>query len=320
MGGLGIGLALLLAALLYEPEQEYRENANRFLCIITPETKYYWGNVKAGIAQADKDFGSYTRLDLFERFDTEKQIRLLEESRYSEIDGIITLGEPYSRELNEKIQKMGEMGVPVVLLDRDSPESGRACYIGSDNYAAGQMAAEQIAAKTGERARIAVFISGLDDANQQERLSGFRQVVEEKEDMKILEVCENQLDKGGIWSDLERIFQEYGEVNAIFSAEAFNSQQVGLWLENNAGRVPQELTVVGFDDLDPTIELIQEGVLAATIIQDGYEMGYQAVRYLNEYGDGTGRHEQELITDVRCISKENVDEYKEKMDGNEQET
>lgn len=318
LGGLGVILALLLAVLVYEPHQEYRETAKRFLCIITPETKYYWGNVKAGIAQADQDLGSYTRLDLFERFDTEKQIRLLDESRYTQMDGIITLGEPYSQELNDKIQEIVASGVPVVLLDRDSPDSGRSCYIGSDNYAAGQMAAELIARETGEKSRVAVFISGMEDANQRERLSGFQQVLEEKSDMEVLEVCENQLDKVGIWNDLDRIFQEYEEINAIFSAEAFNSQQVGLWLENHAGLVEQDLTVIGFDDLDPTIELIQEGVLAATIIQDGYDMGYQAVRYLTEYDASEDAGEGKLITDVSCISKENVEEYKKKTNTNEE--
>lgn len=307
-------LGLSLFALSYEPKVSYRADTKRFICIINPESRYYWGDMKAGISQADLDLGTDTKFCSFDRFDLDGQLRLLEETDYVHTDGIITVGEPVSDSFNEKIRELTDKGIPVVLLDTDSKECGRSCYIGSDNYLAGREAALRIMEKTGGHARIGIIITGIDDANQRERLNGFQDAVSDCSDVEILEICENRLDKNALQENLKRLFAQYDDLNALFCAEAWTSQQTGLVLENLSPA--RNLTIVGFDITEHTQEYVRDGRYCALIVQDSFSMGYQAVNYLNQYTDGDQNLPTEIFTDVFCVTGETIDSYSEgSMDG-----
>lgn len=302
-----LGLSLLV--LLYEPKTSYCADTKRFICIINPESRYYWGNMKEGISQADLEFGTSTKFCSFDRFDLDGQLLLLEEAAYVHTDGIITVGEPFSDQFNEKVRELTDEGIPVVLLDTDSKECGRSCYIGSDNYLAGRTAALQIIEETGGHARIAIIITGMDDANQRERLNGFRDAVADCPDVEILEICETHLDKNALQEDLKRILTQYDDLNALFCAEAWTSQQTGLALENLP--FERDLAIVGFDITENTQEFVRDGRYCALIVQDSFSMGYQAVDYLERYASGVKNLPTEIFTDVFCVTRENIDSYAE---------
>ena len=95
--------------------------------------------------------------------DTQRQIQLMKKMEYMKVDGIITMGDPNNEELNNEIARLSEEGIPVALIDSDSPQSKRACYIGSDNYAIGQQAAKVLAEKNrGKVQRLIVMVSKME--------------------------------------------------------------------------------------------------------------------------------------------------------------
>lgn len=56
------------------------------------------------------------------------------------------------------------------------------------------------------------------------------------------------------------------------------------------------------------LNFVENGLYAGVIVQDGFDMGYQAVKFLKEYKEGT--QTKEIFTDVTCITKENVEQYR----------
>lgn len=299
-------LGILLGIFIYEPTQVYDEDAKRFVCIINPGT-YYWADIWKGMEAADQDFGSDTKHNEFTRFDIEEQLHLLKKVSYMQADGVITIGEPYSEEVNEAIREIVENGIPVVLVDTDSKESGRTCYIGSQNYEAGRLAAERLREEMQGKANIIVFISQMNSANQQERLAGFQDVIEKEEGMEIVTIIEGEANKLKIQEDFKKLRREYPEINAVFCAEATSSVQIGVLLENQK----EELTIVGFDVIS-ALNYVENGLYAGVIVQDGFAMGYEAVKFLYEYEEG--QEKKEIFTDVMCITKENVEEYRQKRE------
>lgn len=307
VGVIAVVLGVLLGAFIYKPTQMYDQNSKRFVCIINPGT-YYWADVWKGMEAADQEFGSDTKYNEFARFDTEEQIHLLKKVSYMQADGVITIGEPYSEEVNEAIREIVDAGIPVVLVDTDSKESGRACYVGSDNYEAGRLAAEKMREETGGEAKIAVFISQINSANQQERLRGFEDVIESEEGMEIVTIIEGEADKLKIQEDFKSMRRENPQIDAIFCAEATSSVQIGVLLGEQEA---EKLTIVGFDVIS-ALNYVETGLYEGVIVQDGFAMGYEAVKFLCEYEED--QEDKEIFTDVVCITKDNVDEYRQKRE------
>ena len=286
LGGLLLLLVFsgVMAALLRQPREEYREDQIRLLaCIINPNNRYYWEEVQAGIEKADEEFGCDTRIAIFSRYDEAEHLRVLEETGFYHLDGIITIGAPSEPAIDKVIGQRVKEGIPVALLDTDSPESGRTFYIGTDNRKAGRDAAEWVLGQAKEKVQALVIITGLSDANQKERLEGFREALEEAGG-SVAEVYAYRQDKQSFVAYLDEFFEGNTSVNAVFCAEASSTGALGLYLEGRGKR--EDFWSVGFDDVPPTGRLIEEGILGASMVQRAQEMGYLAVKSIVGYLTG----------------------------------
>lgn len=291
-------LLAMLSAFAYQPKNDYNPDEKRFVYILNPGS-YYWQYAEDGIVAAGEALGCRTKRSEFTRYDIDEQISMLQAAMYMQADGIVTVGEPYSKKLNETIAQIVESGIPVVLVDTDSKESGRSIYIGSDNYKAGQLAAQKIIDETSGAGRVAVVVSAMSSANQSERYNGFADTIAQHAGMEIIAVCEHHSDN--IKDHLNRLLNETPGLDAIFCAEASSSAQLGLLIEHH-----QDIVVVGFDNGPTTMKFVEAGVYDATVIQSAYEMGYQAISYLNDYDSQKNGGVQVRYTDVQLVTTQDM--------------
>lgn len=289
--------------LICQKEEVFDEDAKKYICIANSGF-FYWNSIHEGIKAADRDMGSYTKWVEFDRYDTEEQIRQLEKTKYLDLDGIITVGEPYSKQLNEVLKEISNRGIPIALIDTDSPDSGRNYYIGTDNYEAGRLAAQTIAEQTDGICDALVIVSRLTYANQNERYKGFLDAASEYENMKVVSVIEAEGDKLTMQEQLTKAFEQFPSVNAIFCAESASARRLGPFLETLQ---KSDLTIVGFDRSDATLHFVQNGFYATTIAQSSYNIGYEAVSCLNRWEEGNPP--KTVYTDVICITEKNVNDF-----------
>ena len=276
-------LALLLSGCQKLPvdsnntSAEFTKKTHRYLCIVLPYKEYYWGEIKKGISDADNQFGCMTKIETFELFDTDRQLELLKQIDFFHVDGVITIGQPSNASINSEIKKIVGNNIPVVLLDTDSPSSQRTCYIGTNNYKAGADAAKYILKQTNGSVNAAVFVSSMDNANQQERYQGFKDTIQNADGI-ISYVGESLNDADSFQDLLKQALQENAKINSVFCAEASTSQQAGIFLKNS--NLYREITSVMFDDVGAVPQLVSEGILSGSIIQSTQEMGYLSVDIL----------------------------------------
>jgi ribose transport system substrate-binding protein len=67
----------------------------------------------------------------------------------------------------------------VFTQDSDAPESARACYIGTDNVAAGRQAGELIKEALPNGGKIMVFVGKADAQNAKERYQGIQEALQD---------------------------------------------------------------------------------------------------------------------------------------------
>lgn len=277
MSGLVLFLTAIFGILLYEPKEVFDVSAPRFVCIAN-SGQYYWQTIRQGIMDGDEALGCYTKWVDFPRYDTQEQLRLLKKLDYLHIDGLITLGEPFSEEVSARIREIREKGIPVVLMDTDDPKSGRNVYIGTDNRQAGLLAAKALAEETNQQAECAVILSKESYANQNERLEGFRKGLEAYPDMHCVAVIEAEGDKLSLQEQIAEVFAKYPSLNAVFCAESASTRR--LW-----PILPEEkregMAIIGFDNAEITLEFIKKGYYVGTIVQNPYAIGYQSVEMLH---------------------------------------
>ena len=63
----------------------------------------------------------------------------------------------------------------VFTQDSDAPNSSRACYVGTDNVAAGRQAGDLIKEALPQGGKIMIFVGKLDARNAAERLQGIKE-------------------------------------------------------------------------------------------------------------------------------------------------
>jgi LacI family transcriptional regulator len=193
------------------------------------------------------------------------------------IDGLVLL---MPEGLLPLIAERAEHGLPVVMIDDRRPEA-QFSTVAVDN-AEGARALTAHLLRLGRR-RIAFVGGALKDAYTRERLQGYRRALTEagiEDDASLVIVGQEReltaaevLDALANGLELDAVFACYDEL-AFELLEGFRA----------AGRkVPEEVAVVGFDDIPPA-RLVYPALTTAR--QPFYEMGATAVRMLRDGVEG----------------------------------
>lgn len=259
------------------------QNASVHVVLISQELDNpYWRSIEQGAQEASKKYGMQLEYVGPFRINPNEQIKLLEKAIAAKADAVLLQGinNPEYRAL---IDKAVGQGIPVITVDTDEPDTQRLTYVGTDNLEAGKLMGELVAKAAGRGGSIAVLIGNEQAPNQQLRLSGFRSVIERYPELTIADVRSSNISRLQAAGEAEDILIHSPKVRFMVGFSALD----GIGALEAAERVrPQELKIFAFDDLDETIEGIRQGKIVSTIIQQPYEMGFDAVSQLNDYLHG----------------------------------
>ena len=170
-------------------------------------------------------------------------------------------------------------GIPVITIDTDSPNSNRLFFMGTNNYQAGTLAA-QVAAKELKGKGNVVIFTMPNQVNLEERMHGYKDVFEKNPGIKIVRVIDMKGDPRIVFDQTQAILDKKEPIDGFICLEAQGGPEVATVLKNNkvSGKV-----VVAFDTDDKTLDAVKEGIIAATVAQKPYTMGYLGVKLADDY-------------------------------------
>ena len=203
------------------------------------------------------------------------------------------------------IDEAARAGVKVVAIDSSVASDMVSTYIGTDNYAAGQMAA-QAALDRVEGPIVAGLVNyDISSANGQERERGARGLVAESGRAEVAAVINTLAEAGKARTDTEQMLREHPEINVLF---AFNEPtSVGAARAVGELGLSGSVFLVGFDSNVATVDGLQDGSVDALIVQNPYAMGYlgveSAYRLLAGHADGM---EKIVDTSTLTVDRENM--------------
>ncbi|MBC7099315.1 LacI family DNA-binding transcriptional regulator [Candidatus Bipolaricaulota bacterium] len=226
--------------------------------------------------------------------DPDKENLYVDMLRRRRMDGLLIA--PVRDGGSPAIKALARRGMPFVFIDRRARDI-RADAVLSDNVGGARMATQHLVERGHERIGIVLGIPGA--TTTEERYAGYRRALEEAgipEDGRLVAYGEYRV-RGGM-----RCAQEFLELNdpptAIFSTNNLMTLGVLKALFSRRIRVPEEMAVVGFDDLE-WAEMAHPPLTVVT--QRPYEIGHRAAELLLERLGGYQGEPREVRVPVELI-------------------
>ncbi|MEU1403093.1 LacI family DNA-binding transcriptional regulator [Streptomyces sp. NPDC005728] len=175
-------------------------------------------------------------------------------------------------------------GVPTVFGGRPDWSDGSPgpVYVDSDNRG-GARAAVRHLVDLG-RTRIAHITGALDQTSAVDRLDGYRDVVGDTDPRLVVE---SDFTPGGGERAMRELLDRCPDVDAVFAANDLTALGALRVLRERGRRVPEDVAVIGFDDVLPVAEEADPPL--TTVRQDIEEMGRLMARLLLRGQAGRGR-------------------------------
>lgn len=210
-------------------------------------------------------------------------------------------------ELVERINELHKQGIPVVTLNSDSPGSRRLCFVGMDNYRAGQTAAGLMRQMLPNGGKVFTVAGHLNNTAHNNRLNGFLETLkaEQADDIELLpfQPCFDRDDYAH--EVTQHILQAYPDLAAVYVTS--NGQQGVCRAIEEEGR-KGKVRVIAYDLNKPNRQLLQDGSLSFVLDQGAFEQGYRPLQILYDYLLYQKEPERDkMYTDILIRTKYNID-------------
>lgn len=203
------------------------------------------------------------------------------------------------------IDDAAKKGAKIVAIDSSVDSQAVSTYIGTDNYAAGQMAAQAALDRLVGTLRIGIVNYDVNSANGQERERGARDLFSSTGRAEIVGAINTLAEAGHAREDTLQLLTDHPEINVLL---AFNEPtSVGAAQAVEELGLSEDVFLVGFDSNVATVEDIQTGAVDALIVQNPYAMGYLGVESAYKLLSGqSGNMAQVVDTSTQIVDRDNL--------------
>lgn len=279
----------------------------RLVLITQEQDTPFWDKVAAGARKAAAQngvaievWGSYGK-------DQEDFLKKIEIAIAAKVDGIIAQGlDTEGFKYMSKIQA-ASYGIPIITVGSDVPmvDSLRRTYVGSDQFLAGQMIAQELVADMGKSGTVILLGDDSEEYYQQQRLGGIRNILAAYSRIKT-EYVKTPVARERIIAATQDAMNRLPDVNAFVAVNA-NIADAMVQEIGRRSRV-EPFHIYSFDDSPDTLSLLKQGKLDGMIEQSPEEMGRKSVdlmvRWLN--GETVPLNKDGYLTDIRMLKAEDV--------------
>ena len=273
--------------------------AYKIFLITMDQMDQHWTNVDAGCKKAAAEIGNidykWTAPDVK---DDAKQIEMINNAVANGANAIL-LAANGPEAVNDALKSASEKGVKIVYVDSPATFEPFVQTLSTNNEAAGEKAGQtmldELTSKGITSGKIGVISVNAATDSTVKRDNGFRSAFEGT-DFELLETqyCDGDAARS---KDAASAFIVDGCVG-IFGANEGSTVGVGNAIKDAGANV----IGVGFDKSDNIIELIKEGYLLATMVQNPEVMGYEGLKVAVEELKGNSPSQKVIDTGVTVVT------------------
>lgn len=246
------------------------KKSSKLIGVVSPNIENPFFNEMASAIEAEAYRNGYRMMLCNTDNNTEKEIENIRMLSRMNADGLVLMTN--NEEVREEIENCP---MPVVVLDRQINTRKKISYIQSDHFEGGKIAAEHL---------VSCGCSHIVHMRGPQRLSSARQRYKgyaetcKKYGMKeqIIE-CDYHFQDGVIMA--EQMLKQFPKVDGIIACNDMVAISVYKVLKKEGYLIPEEVQIVGFDNIQLSHFVTPE---LTTVAQPIQQMGFEAVRVMIE--------------------------------------
>ena len=304
-------VALTCAAALVVAGCSRKGSSGHTLAFVTNNASDFWTIARKGTEKADAERADITVEFRLGDGTAAGQKRIVEDLLANGVEGIaISPVDPANQTamLDDAAQR-----TLVFTHDSDAPASKRACYVGTDNVAAGRQAGELIKSVLPQGGKIMLFVGQIDARNAQERLQGIKETIAGTK-IEMLDVRTDDTDRVRAKANVAETLVAHPDVAALIGLWSYNGPAIlnAVRDANKIGQVP----IITFDEEDETLTGVKSGAIAGTVVQQPFEFGYEAMTRMAKVLAGDRSvipSSGQVFIPTRVLRQNDVDEFRKKL-------
>lgn len=278
-----------------------------FIMLSGKSFNQFFQEIEIGIQQKIsefKEFGISVIIEYVNLNNIAQQLEVMDRLKAKDVSGL-ALMPINAREVIQKVNDFVESDLPIVTVNTDIENSKRLAYVGSNYEQGGKTAASLMNIITSGRANIGIIVGSRDVMCHAERVDSFCQYVEANYvDMKIIDIVETFDDDFKSFSAVQSLLSCHPEINALFIASAgvYGACQA----VQNMG-LSKQIKIISFDCTSAIRQLINDGIITATLDQQPVIQGAKSLDILFDYiVNGTPPKSEKNFVNVEIKIKENL--------------
>ena len=266
----------------------------------------YWGYVETGCKAAADDLGvKVVVVGPGAESDIEGQVSMIEQQIGAGCDAIVCAPNDAGA-AQGALQAAIDAGIPVLAVDTNVGIAGQTSFVGTSNvdaaYEGGKWAIEQ----AGTDAKAVIIYGQEGDNTSNMRMEGYEKACTEAGVEVLAKLSGNNLTDGATKA-MEDLLSAYPDQIDIVLCHNDDTAIGAMNACKSAG--VDDMIIVGFDGNASAVDLILAGeMVKATVAQQPYEMGYQAVEAALKAINGE-TVEEVINAPVTVVTAENGQEY-----------
>jgi ribose transport system substrate-binding protein len=265
----------------------------------------YWNYVKAGCDAAAKDLGIIVHVvGPGSESDIEGQVAMIEQQLGAGCDAIVVAPNDASA-ASAALQSAIDAKIPVLSVDTNVGIAGQTSFVGTSNVDAAKQGGLWAAKQVGKGANAVIIYGQEGDSTSNMRREGYSAACAES-GINILASLSGQNTTDGATKVMEDLLNSYPDKIDLVLCHNDDTAIGALNACQSAGITG--IVIVGFDGNKSAVELVLSGDIAASVAQQPYAMGYQAVEAAYQAIQGQAV-EAVINAPVQVVTKENGQAY-----------
>jgi ribose transport system substrate-binding protein len=267
----------------------------------------FWQTLKKG---AEEAASQHPEIELSvlapeREINIDQQVSILEDQILKKVS-VLAVVPGGVAEVTPVLDKAKAAGIPVLIVDNDTPWTGKLCYIGTDNRVGGKLAGDYVVKTLGGQGKVAIIRGILGVASHEDRVGGFQEAIASAPGIKLVTVQPANSERALALTVMENVLTSNPDLNAVFVTN--DQMALGAMEAVSARNLVGKIMIVGFDAGKEAVRAVKSGQMQAVIAQYPANMGRQAVEAAIKTLHGETLPKV-IDTGTKLVTRENADEF-----------
>ena len=252
-----------------------RDTKRRIGVVPKGRAHLFWQSVHAGANKAAGETGVEVEWNgPASETDFNGQLQIVEAMINKHLDAIV-LAPIDKKAMVSVVERAMRANIPVVIFDSPVDTDQFVAQVATDNYKAGQLAAERMGKITDGKGKIAIVAVQVGAASTMAREQGFEDTI--KSQFPGIRIMDKRYGEAAVERSLtvaENMLTAYSDLDAMFASNESSTVGASRAIKARGGTKVQ---LVGFDSGPSLEEDLKSGVIDSLVVQDPFTMGYRAL-------------------------------------------